>query len=69
MSQLKITWTRSSIGCPESQRKVIEALGLRKLHQSVVHGDSPTMRGMVHRVRHLVVVESVEESPRPRRKA
>lgn len=61
MSQLKITWTRSTIGCPESQRRVIVALGLRRLHQSVVHGDSPTMRGMVHRVRHLVTVEPVAE--------
>lgn len=69
MPQLKITWTRSSIGCPESQRKVIVALGLHKLHQSVVHGDSSTMRGMIRRVRHLVVVESVEEAARPRRKA
>jgi large subunit ribosomal protein L30 len=64
MSQLKITWTRSSIGCPESQRKVIESLGLRRLHQSVVHSDSPTMRGMVHRVRHLVTVEPVPETGR-----
>jgi large subunit ribosomal protein L30 len=62
MTQLKITYTKSSIGCPESQRKVIQALGLRRLHQSVLHGDSPTMRGMVHKVRHLVLVEQVEGS-------
>jgi large subunit ribosomal protein L30 len=62
MTQLKITWTRSSIGCPQSQRKVIQALGLRRLHQSVTHSDSPTVRGMVHRVRHLVTVEPVKET-------
>lgn len=66
MAQLKITWTRSSIGCPESQRRVIQSLGLRRLHQAVVHGDSPTMRGMVHRVRHLVTVEQVEDQARDR---
>jgi large subunit ribosomal protein L30 len=62
MTQLKITYTKSGIGCPHSQRRIIEALGLRRLHQSVVHGDSPTMRGMIHRVRHLVLVEQVEAS-------
>lgn len=61
-SQLKITYTKSTIGCPESQRKIIVALGLRRLHQSVVHGDSPTMRGMIHRVRHLVTVEPAAEA-------
>lgn len=61
MSQLKITWTKSSIGRTESQRKVIHALGLKRLHHSVVHGDTPTIRGMVNKVNHLVTVEEVAE--------
>jgi len=39
----------------------IRALGLRRLHQGVKHDDSPSIRGMVHKVRHLVKVEEVEE--------
>ena len=60
MVQLKITWTKSCIGRPESQRRIIRSLGLTRLHQSVVHGDTPTIRGMVNKVPHLVNVEEVE---------
>ncbi len=60
MAQLKITWKKSYIGCPENQRKIIKSLGLRRLHHSVVHGDTPSIRGMVNKVIHLVNVEEVE---------
>ncbi|MBM3942850.1 MAG: 50S ribosomal protein L30 [SAR202 cluster bacterium] len=60
MTQLKITWTKSYIGCPEGQRRVIDALGLRRLRHSVVHQDSPTVRGMIKKVRHLVRVEETQ---------
>jgi large subunit ribosomal protein L30 len=60
MAQLKITWIKSGIGRPESQRRIIRSLGLRRLHHSVVHGDSPTIRGMINKVPHLVTVEEVE---------
>ena len=59
MAQLKITWTKSCIGRPESQRKIIRSLGLRRLHQAVIHGDTPTIRGMVDKVVHLVTVEEL----------
>ena len=62
MARLKITWTRSYIGHPQLQRRVIRSLGLRRLHQSVVHGDTPTIRGMVNKVPHLVTVEELEEA-------
>ena len=62
MAQLKITWMKSAIGRPASQRKIIQSLGLRRLHHSVVHYDSPTIRGMVNKVSHLVTVETVESS-------
>ena len=60
MAQIKITWTKSCIGRPETQRRIIRSLGLNRLHQSVVHSDSPTIRGMVKKVPHLVTVEEVE---------
>jgi large subunit ribosomal protein L30 len=59
-AKLRITWVRSTIGRIENQERVIRALGLRKLNQSVVHDDSPIIRGMVNKVPHLVKVESVE---------
>ncbi len=60
MSQLKITWTRSCIGRPGNQREIIRSLGLHHLHDTVVHQNSPTIRGMVRKVEHLVRVEEVE---------
>lgn len=62
MAKLRITWTRSAIGLPRSQRRVVQALGLRKLHQTVERADTPSIRGMVHKVRHLVAVEEVPEA-------
>ena len=59
MSELKITWTRSCIGRPKNQRAIIRSLGLRRLHDTVVHQNSPTIRGMVKKVEHLLQVEEV----------
>ena len=59
-TQLKITWKKSHIGKPESQRRVIAALGLRRLNHSVVHGDTPSIRGMVKKVSHMVSVEKLD---------
>jgi large subunit ribosomal protein L30 len=57
--QLQITLKRSLIGRPESQRVTVRTLGLRKLHQTVVHNDNPAIRGMVNQVSHLVEVKEV----------
>jgi large subunit ribosomal protein L30 len=57
MAEIKITWTKSVIGRPQNQRRIIKSLGLRRLHHTVVHQDSPTIRGMVNKVSHLVKVE------------
>lgn len=54
---LKITLTRSLIGRPENQRKVARALGLKKTHDTVVHQGSPTIKGMVNKISHLLTVE------------
>ena len=60
MAQIKITWKKSWIGYPETQRRIIRSLGLRRLNHSVIHGDTPSIRGMVAKVPHLVFVEAVE---------
>ncbi|MBI2171228.1 MAG: 50S ribosomal protein L30 [Chloroflexi bacterium] len=57
--KLRITWIKSTIGYHEPQRRVIQALGLYRLHHTVERADSPTIRGMVHKVRHLLKVEEV----------
>ena len=60
MSKLKITYTKSSIGYNQRQKATIEALGLRKLNQTVEQDDTPVIRGMVKKVEHLVSVEEVK---------
>ena len=62
MPKLVITWRKSSIGYEESQKRTIKALGLKRLGHSVEHGDSRAIRGMVHKVRHLVEVQEVPEN-------
>jgi ribosomal protein L30 len=59
--KLRVTWTRSTIGTPARHRATVRALGLHKLHQTVFHDDSPSLRGMLHAVRHLVTVAPVTE--------
>lgn len=57
MSTLKITLVRSTIGQKPKVRATIESLGLRKLHQTVERPDSPDVRGMIFRAKHLLDVE------------
>ena len=59
MARLKVTYVRSVIGQKPDQERTVQALGLRRLHQTVEHEDSPQLRGMVHKVRHLVRGEEV----------
>ncbi len=56
MSSLTITQRKSSNGCDRRQLDTLRSIGLRKINQSVTREDSPQLRGMVHRVRHLVEV-------------
>jgi large subunit ribosomal protein L30 len=60
-ANLKITLKRSPIGYEQSQRDTARALGFKKLQQSVVHADTPVVRGMIHKIRHLVEVEPATE--------
>ncbi|MCI5717640.1 MAG: 50S ribosomal protein L30 [Alistipes sp.] len=60
MARLKITQVRSRIGASAQQRKNLDALGLHKINQSVEHDDSAIIKGMLERVKHLVVIEEVK---------
>ena len=53
---VKIKWVVSFIGCTDDMRQTIRGLGLRRLHQVVERQDTPAVRGMIHKVRHLVEV-------------
>ncbi|MEW5821990.1 MAG: 50S ribosomal protein L30 [Cyanobacteriota bacterium] len=57
VKKIKITLQRSLIGRPEKQRKIVRALGIKKLNQTVEHYDTPIIRGMVNKITHLVAVE------------
>lgn len=56
---LKITLTKSTIGAIPKHKKVIKALGLKKLHHSVELADTPQTRGAIAKVTHLVTVEEL----------
>jgi len=54
---LEITLTKSLIGRPKDQRETVKALGLSKMHQTVVKEDNAAIRGMINKVSHLVTVK------------
>lgn len=56
MAQIKIRQIKSRINCPEVQKRTLNALGLKKMYHTVVKEDTPSVMGMVNRVRHLVEV-------------
>ena len=54
--RLKVTLVKSTIGFGKKQAAVVESMGLRRLNHTVELADTPSMRGMIHKVRHLVTV-------------
>ena len=58
---LRITLVKSAIGYTEKHKATVRALGLRRMHQSVVHQDSPSLQGMLRKINHLVKVEEQVE--------
>jgi len=60
MGKLKITQIRSAIKRNKKQKLTIEALGLHRLHHTVIQPDVPQIRGMINKVTHLVHVEEVK---------
>ena len=61
MAKLIVTWTKSGIGYAQDQKDTIRGLGLHRLHQSVEHADTRSIRGMINKVRHLVSVAELPE--------
>ena len=59
MAKIRITQVKSKNGKPGRQKKTIEALGIHKLNNSVIHEATPQILGMVAKVRHLVKVENI----------
>nr|WP_106781813.1 50S ribosomal protein L30 [Lysinibacillus timonensis] len=58
-NKLEITLTRSLIGTKPAQRKIVEALGLKKVNHTVEQADNAAMRGMLDKVAHLVTVKEI----------
>ena len=54
--KVKVKWVVSFISCTDDMRQTIRGLGLRRMHQVVEREDTPSVRGMIHKVRHLVEV-------------
>jgi len=54
-----VTLVRSPIGYTKDQKQTVLALGLRRMHQTIEHRDTPAVRGMIRKVEHLVQVEEV----------
>ena len=54
---LRVTWVISDIGFTKDQKATIKALGLRRLHQTIEHKDTPAMRGMLNKVIHMLKIE------------
>ncbi len=61
MSSLKVTQVKSIIGSQQGHKRTVRALGLKRIRDSRMHEDTPQIRGMLHKVRHLVRVEEVDE--------
>ncbi len=57
MAKLKVTLTKSVIGCKKDQIATVEALGLKKIRDVKEHADTPQIRGMINKVSHLLMVE------------
>ena len=54
---LRVTLVKSPIGFPKDQKATVKALGLRRMHQTVEHKDTPALRGMVTKIIHLLKIE------------
>lgn len=61
MAKVKVTLKKSLIGHPDTQRRTVRSLGLRKVNSVAVLPDTPAVRGQLHKVEHLVSVEEIAE--------
>ena len=60
MAKIKVTKVRSAINRTKNQKLTLEAVGLKKIGQSVEHNDTPNILGMINKVKHLVSVEEAK---------
>ena len=60
VKKVRVTWIRSAIGETVRHKATIRALGLHRLHETVEHNDTPTLRGMLYIVKRLVRIEESE---------
>lgn len=58
MAKIKVTKVKSAINRTKNQKRTLEALGLKKIGQTVEHDDTPNILGMINKVNHLVSVET-----------
>lgn len=58
---MKVTYIRSAVGYPQDQHQTVRSLGFTRLHQTREVADTPSVRGMVYKIRHLVNVEGEAE--------
>ncbi|RKX72551.1 50S ribosomal protein L30 [candidate division TA06 bacterium] len=61
MKRLRIEQIKSAIDRSYKQKRTLKALGIRKMHQTVVHDDTPAIRGMINKIQHLLNVEEIDE--------
>lgn len=62
MAKLRIKWIKSDIGFSVDQKRTLKALGFHRLNESVEKEDSPSVRGMITKVGHLVKVEIIDNA-------
>ena len=60
MAKIRVIWIKSDIGYAPDQGRTLRALGLHRLHDSVVHEDSSSLRGQIQKVKHLVKIEEAK---------
>ncbi|MBI5958222.1 MAG: 50S ribosomal protein L30 [Chloroflexi bacterium] len=58
--KLRITLVKSAIGYPKRQKLTVKSLGLGRMNSTIVHDDTPPIRGMIHKIIHLVKVEEID---------
>jgi large subunit ribosomal protein L30 len=63
VAKLRITWIKSDIGYAKDQKRTLKALGFHRLNEVVEHEDTPSIQGMINKVRHLVKAEMVSNGP------
>lgn len=61
MTKIKVTKVKSAINRPLTQKRTLESLGLKKIGQTVEHDNTPSIIGMVNKIKHLVSVEEMSK--------